>query len=135
MSYKAQATTADAVRSLLRQEIASEIVVVNSGGPSLRPVLGPLGDRVLLVESPSRLLPGGARNLGIRHSAAPIVAFLAADCLAGDGWIAARMDAHRAGDAAVASALRPAPSGDRVPAAAMASYWALHWRRMPETPS
>ncbi len=135
MSYMAQRTTKEAVLSLLRQDAACEIVVVNSGGPSLRPVLGPLLEHILLVESPIRLLPGGARNLGIRHSTAPIVAFLAADCLAGKGWVSNRLALHGAGHIAVASALLPAARNGTVTPAAMASYWAIHWRRMPETPA
>jgi len=135
MSYKAQATTADAVQSLLRQDTECEIVVVNSGGPSLEPILAPFLDRILLVESPIRLLPGGARNIGIRHSTAPVVSFLAADCLAGDKWLARRIAAHNAGYTAVASALRPAATEGVVPPVARASYWITHTQRMPEVPA
>jgi glycosyltransferase involved in cell wall biosynthesis len=134
MSYLAQPSARDAVLSLLAQDRPGEIVVVNSGGPSLEPVLGDLCERVLLVETSSRLLPGGARNVGIRLSAAPIVSFLAADCLAVDGWYAERLASHHDGHETVASALRPAPKDGVIAPAAMASYWATHWLRMPETP-
>lgn len=135
MSYQAQPTTRDAVLSLLAQDRPGEIVVVNSGGGTLEAVLGDLRERVLLVESAGRLLPGGARNAGVRNSTAPIVCFLAADCLAADHWYAERLASHNAGHDAVASALLPTPKDGIVTPAARASYWATHWRRMPETPA
>lgn len=134
MSYLAQPAARDAVLSLLAQDRPGEIVVVNSGGPSLVPVLGDLCEKVLLVETEGRLFPGGARNAGIRHSKAPIVSFLAADCLATDRWFAERLASHHNGQEAVASALRPAPRDGIITPAAQASYWATHWLRMPEAP-
>src|SRR5690606_29306420 len=80
-------------------------------------------------------LPGATRNLGIAHSTAPIVAFLAADCRATPGWLEARLAAHRTGSAAVASALRPAPArGGNVPCVSWAVYALLHARRAPSWP-
>ena len=40
-----------------------------------------------VVESTERLLPGGARNVGIANTDGTFVAFLAADCIAEPGWI------------------------------------------------
>jgi hypothetical protein len=58
-----------------------------------------------------RRLPGAARNAGIAATSAPIVGFLAADCLASSGWAQARLRRHRAGAKAVASALGPLDGG------------------------
>lgn len=95
-----------AVASLLAQEPRPEVCVVSSGAgtpPGARDTIAPLGVRV--IETEQVLLPGAARNLGIAHTRAPIVAFLAADCIAQPGWVAARLAAHEAGARAVASAL------------------------------
>src|SRR5207248_375707 len=65
------------------------------------------GTAVEVVASPVRRLPGAARNAGVAASQAPYVAFLAGDCLALPGWAEARLERHRAGAGAVASALVP----------------------------
>lgn len=121
-----------AVRSLLDQGEPVEVVVVNSGGGDARASLARDGADVQVVETPGRLLPGAARNLGIAATRAPFVAFLAADCLAEPGWAAARLRAHRAGAQAVASAVT---NPFRRDLAAWASYIALFSRRMPGTPA
>jgi hypothetical protein len=91
-------------------------------------------DRIVLVETPLPRLPGGTRNLGLAQATAPIVAFLAADCLATPGWAAYRIAAHDS-NLAVASCIRPAPGPDgRVPLAAWAAHLLLHSRRAPEFP-
>jgi glycosyltransferase involved in cell wall biosynthesis len=125
----------DAIRSLLAQTVPVEIVVVNTGRGSLRELLRGLDERLVLIESETLRLPGGTRNLGIRFTTKPVVAFLAADCLATPEWAARRIDAHRTGASAVASALLPAGShGGTVTASSWASYALLHVRRAPEAP-
>ena len=131
-----------AVRSLLVQADdvgpgAVELVVVNSGGGTAAASLaraGLLSARlaVQVVEHPERLFAGAARNLGIAATRAPYVAFLAADCLAAPGWLAGRLRRHRAGAAAVASALGPAAPPNLV---SWAAHVALHARRMPGVPA
>jgi glycosyltransferase involved in cell wall biosynthesis len=126
-----------AVRSLLGQGEAVEAVVVSSGAAE-RPgaaagLLAAAGLRdVPVVERAELLLPGAARNLGIAATSAPFLAFLAADCWAEPGWVKARLAAHRAGAAAVASAVTN-PYRTSLPA--WASYVALYPRRMPGAPS
>jgi glycosyltransferase involved in cell wall biosynthesis len=127
---------ATAVDSLLAQNVPLEIVVVNSGGGDLAARLGERRDAVVMIEAAERRLPGAARNLGIAHSRAPIIAFLASDCRAAAGWARERLARHRSGAMAVASALVPAvPSPDR-PANLFAwcAHLALFVRRMPEIP-
>lgn len=125
-----------AVRSIISQSVPVEIVVVNSGRGSLANVLGNDTDYVHLVEQTKRILPGGARNLGVRHSHAPLVAFLAADCIAPPNWCERRLSAHYAGHETVASALIPTPNEQgRVTPSARASNWITHRNRVPEIPA
>lgn len=118
-----------AVRSLLVQDEPVEIVVVNSGGGNAAALADLGGVRVL--EFQERLLPGGARNRGIQASSAPYVAFLAADCIAEEGWIRERLVLHRAGAEAVASSVT---NPFRRNLAAWTSYISLFNRRMPGAP-
>lgn len=121
-----------AVRSVLSQHPAPEVVVVNSGGgdPGRALRAAGLGD-VPVVHREERLNPGAARNLGIAATRAPFVAFLAADCIAEDGWVAGRLRAHREGADTVSSLLTNAYPGSRV---AAASALLLHHRRMAHAP-
>jgi hypothetical protein len=125
-----------AVRSLLGQGEPVEVVVVSSGAAGsaggAAALLAAEGlEGVPVVERPELLLPGAARNLGISSTRAPFLAFLAADCWAEPGWVASRLRAHRAGAAAVASAVT---NPFRANLSAWASYVALYPRRMPGAP-
>jgi glycosyltransferase involved in cell wall biosynthesis len=93
----------DAVRSLVLQDTLSEIVVVNSGGGDVSGLLGEYLPYVVLVERAEPVHVGAARNMGIQVSCAPFVAFLAGDCTAAPGWVAARTLAHMQGECAVGS--------------------------------
>ncbi len=123
----------DAIRSLNDAQVPTEVILVNTGGGSVAEALGPLVEQVVLVECDRLHLPGGARNLGLSQASAPVIAFLAADCLATPGWLVSRLAAHKDA-AAVASAIRPAPGRRHVPIASWASYGILHCRRAPECP-
>jgi glycosyltransferase involved in cell wall biosynthesis len=129
LSYRDEPGVVEAVRSLLAQSAPVEIVVVNSGGGDPARRLAEEGLDVPVVDVPHRLYPGGARNLGIAHTRAPYVSFLAADCVAEEGWAEARLRAHRAGADAVASCLAM-PNGEGPTAAA--ALVLLHNRRVPE---
>lgn len=125
----------EAVASLGEPTLPLEIIVVNTGTGSLREMLGATLDRVVLVESPNRRLPGGTRNLGLAEARAPIIAFLAADCLAAPGWVACRIAAHETAEA-VASAILPAPDDNgRISVAALASHMLTYSRRDPALPA
>jgi hypothetical protein len=121
-----------AVASLCDQDTQTEIVVVNTGGGDAQHVLGDLLERVRLIEVEERRFVGAARNIGIDASKAPIIAFLAADCRAHQGWISARLAHHRNGAQAVAS---PVIAESPVTSAARASNILQHARRQPTTPA
>jgi len=131
ISHRGQREVVAAVRSLAGQEPACEIVVVNSEGENPEPLLRAAGLSAPVLHRETRLLPGGARNLGVAATSAPYVAFLAADCLAEPGWVRARTARHRAGAALVASAI---VNADPRSASALASHLVLFSRRMPGTP-
>jgi glycosyltransferase involved in cell wall biosynthesis len=132
LSVRAAPELVDAVRSLLGQSEMPEIVVVNSGGGDAMALLRREGVDVPVIESVPLLNPGAARNLGIAATTAPVVAFLAQDCLAAPGWTAARLAAHRAGRSAVGSALVHDRPGNPV---ACAAHLFLYFRRLPGTPA
>ncbi|WP_439354396.1 glycosyltransferase [Hydrogenophaga sp. MI9] len=132
ISHQTPDSLVDAVRSLLVQQNAQDVVVVNSGGGGAQAKLQEAGLGVRVVERDARLFPGGARNLGLASTAHRYIAFLASDCLASPGWVAERLNAHKAGHGAVASALlchRP-----RHPIA-LAAHLTLFCRRMPRVPA
>jgi glycosyltransferase involved in cell wall biosynthesis len=131
LSLRCTTGLVEAVLSLKNQSPAPEIVVVNSGGGDPATVLRAAGLDVRVLNRPERLLPGAARNVGIAATHQRYVAFLAADCCAEPGWVAARLRAHRAGGKAVASVMTNAFPESLV---ASAAYLQLHWRRMPDTP-
>jgi hypothetical protein len=128
LSLDAERGLERAVRSILDQDGRVEAVVVNSGRPVDSERLRRLD--VPVVEHPRRLLPGGVRNLAVASTRSPYVSFLAADCVALQGWVAGRLREHREGAGAVASVL----VSDQPQAAALAGHLLLHRRRMPGTP-
>jgi glycosyltransferase involved in cell wall biosynthesis len=130
LSYRNEPHLADAVRSVLHQDVPVEVVVVNSGGGDPRARLRAAGLIVPVHSVEHRLYPGAVRNIGIGLTRAPHMAFLAADCLAMPGWAAARLREHHAGAVAVASAMTNA---DPESTPAWAGLLLLYNRRLPGT--
>jgi GT2 family glycosyltransferase len=135
MAVDADRRALAAVHSIIDQSVSAEIVLVNTGAASLASWLpAEVMRRITLVESGERRYPGGTRNLGIAHSRAPIVAFLAADCVAQPGWLHARMLAHESGYDLVASSVRPkVDHRGAISTASWASYVLIHFHRAPRT--
>lgn len=130
LSYRDEPHLVEAVRSVLEQDMPIEVVVVNSGGGAPTKRLAEHGIQVPVYDLPGRRFAGAVRNVGIAATRAPIMSFLAADCLAMPGWAAARLTAHGTGAAAVASVLTNAYP-DHAPA--WASLLLLHHRRLTAT--
>lgn len=126
----AGAEAVDAVKSLLAQEPRVEIVVVNSGGGGMAQLLAGCGIDVPVIEREEILYAGAARNIGIRATRAPYVAFLASDCRATEGWARERIVSHHEGAAAVSTAV---VNANPYSAFAWAAHLALWSRRMPNT--
>jgi glycosyltransferase involved in cell wall biosynthesis len=121
MGYRDAPTIVRATRSVVEQAAADvEIVVVTSGGDDSAARVRAAFPDLPVVEAPTRLLPGGARNAGVEATRGAVVAFLAADCAAEPGWVAARRTLHAAGHPVVASAVT---NGERRHPAA----WAFHF--------
>jgi hypothetical protein len=122
MGYLDRATIVDAVGSIIEQQCEEpfEVMVVTSGGDGSAALVRERFPDLTVIDSPPRLLPGGTRNVGTAATTGSFVAFLAGDCIAQPGWVAARVVAHRRGHAAVASAVATAPPQNP-------SAWALHF--------
>lgn len=77
------------LRALEAQQtkVKFEIIVVDSSSESQLEGLRRQFPRAQLIRSPSRLFPGAARNLGVRHAAGAHLAFLDADCVPSERWI------------------------------------------------
>lgn len=131
ISLRAAPVLVEAVRSVVEQEPAAEVVLVNSRGGDPVGLLRGHGLDVPVVDRPERLLPGAVRNLGVAATSAPYLAFLASDCIAEPGWVEGRLRAHAAGALAVGSLLtNPYPESRSACAAALL----LHHRRLGHTP-
>jgi len=126
LSYRNEDVVLEAVESLLAQSVDLELVVSHSGGGRTEQLLA-ARPRTSVLAASERRLPGAARNAGVAATRAPIVAFLAADCVAAPGWAQARLRRHRRGAAAVASALVPYGGGT----CERAAWLAEHSARLP----
>ena len=74
----------DALTSLLSQDRAAEVIVVDNA--STTPV-APADDRVVVVRAPARLTCGAARNVGLRYVRSPLVVMWDADDLMPPGTL------------------------------------------------
>ncbi|MBL8548211.1 MAG: glycosyltransferase family 2 protein [Hyphomonadaceae bacterium] len=128
MSYGLRPSLASAVRSVQDQDEPVEIVVVHSGEGDVADYFRQAAIDVRVAHSSARLLPGATRNAGIAATRAPVIAFLADDCLAEPGWVRERLQAHDAGARAVASALLCHKPNNPC---ALAAHLSLYVRRMP----
>jgi peptidoglycan/xylan/chitin deacetylase (PgdA/CDA1 family)/GT2 family glycosyltransferase len=128
--YRDEATVLRAVRSLVEQDSDDpfEVIVATSGGDRTASIVRDAFPDVKVAESPTRLLPGGVRNLGAALATGEIIGFLEADCVARPGWVRNRIALHRAGHEAVASALDAKKGDGRV---ARAALYLIYFVRLP----
>ena len=105
LALGAPSTAVETIRSLQAQDLAVEVVVVNSGGGGMAQKLARQGIDVTVLDREECLNPGAARNIGINVTTAPLLAFLAADSVVNPGWARRLVFVHQAGVAATGSAL------------------------------
>ena len=77
-------------------EGAVEIIVVDNGSRQMPTDVVAAHPGVILLSEPTPG-PGPARNAGVAVARAPVLAFIDADCWAGDGWLKAAVEAVEAG--------------------------------------
>lgn len=77
-------------------EGAVEIIVVDNGSRQMPTNVVAAHPGVILLSEPTPG-PGPARNAGVALARAPVLAFIDADCRAGDGWLKAAVEAVEAG--------------------------------------
>ena len=75
---------------------AVEIIVVDNGSRQMPTDVVATHPGVILLSEPTPG-PGPARNAGVAVARAPVLAFIDADCRAGDGWLKAAVEAVEAG--------------------------------------
>lgn len=131
LSRNAPPELVDAVSSLGAQRPRPEIIVVNSGRPGAAERVRAAGVDAAVIECRTRLFPGAARDVGIAAAHGRWIAFLAADCVAGPGWVAHRLAVHRAGARVVSS---PVVNAHPWNPFAEAGHLLLFSRRLPGTP-
>src|SRR5512132_1526909 len=77
-----------AVRSVLAQDMRSEVIVVDDCSTDDTPrVLAKFGDRIRVIRTERNIERGAARNLGAREARATTLAFLDSD----DEWKAGKL--------------------------------------------
>ena len=128
-AYHNEATVLRSVASLVEQQTSDpfEVVVATSGTDRTAELVRRRYPWIRVAASPTRLFPGGVRNLGSSLARGDMVAFLEADCLASPGWVQTRIDLHRAGHEAVAGAMASLTVDGR---AGKAACYLLHANRL-----
>ena len=88
-AYKARETISACLDALALQvtSLSHEIIVVDSAGDGTGDLVRGRYPHVRMIESPTRLLSGAARNLGAEHATGDLLYFIDADCIAEPRWI------------------------------------------------
>lgn len=87
-AYNAERYIAKCISSLKEQIVSPhEIVVVNDGSTDRTHMIAKSLGVVKIVNHPVNRGIAAARNTGIRNSTGNIVAFMDADCIAGNDWL------------------------------------------------
>lgn len=127
-------TIEESVRAVVEQRTSEpfEVIVVVSGSPgTARVVREAFGARVELVELEERVLPGRARNEGLRRARGEFVSFPGSHVRISPGSLAHRSRAHENGWAMVTGSI---VNGNRS-RAGWASYFLDHSSALPGRPS
>jgi GT2 family glycosyltransferase len=95
-SYNSERTIVDCLESLKRQKTQKsfEVIVVNSSNDHTVDLIRDKFPSVTVLSFSQRKFPGDARNIGISHSRAPIIAFMDSDCTVDENWVDQVTGAH-----------------------------------------
>lgn len=101
-AYKSADTIIQCVQSLVLQEteVPFEIIVVESSGDGAADLVRESFPQVKVLQSPSRLLSGAARNLGVSCSSGSLLLFIDSDCIAEPAWVQKMWQTHTEFDGA-----------------------------------
>ncbi len=96
-SYNTKGTISRCLESLLAQDAGEpfEVIVVDSSTDGTDSLIRSRFPSVSLLSMKTKVLPGAARNLGIKKARGDVVAFVDADCVADRSWLAELMNAYR----------------------------------------
>jgi glycosyltransferase involved in cell wall biosynthesis len=98
-AFNARNLIEGALESLYAQDLDApfEIIVVASGNDDCADYLREHHHSVRVHQSTAQMLPGPARNAGVRMAIGEVIAFASADTRAAPRWLAERLRLHRAG--------------------------------------
>ena len=113
----------EAVRSLLCQSARVEVLVVSSKAEMAK-TFSEHGINVPVIESETILSAGAAKNIGIKATVAPYVAFLGADCIIRPDWSRRLSFFHLSGASTVGGTIENAYPNN-------AFAWADHFVSLP----
>jgi cellulose synthase/poly-beta-1,6-N-acetylglucosamine synthase-like glycosyltransferase len=105
-AYYSDATFRDCLSALRRQTFRDfEAIVVNSSPEERTAAVASEFPEVLFLQSPTRLLPHAARNLGAQQATGDLLVFSDADCVAHPDWLLHLVQAWESGSSVVGGAM------------------------------
>jgi GT2 family glycosyltransferase len=105
VSYNAAHTIEACLHSLESQvcqtDSRAEVILVDSSTDTTAQIVAAHFPWVRLIVSLERKYPGDARNLGIAQAHGELLAFVDADCIVGESWLAEIIKAHNSDSLAI----------------------------------
>ncbi len=95
-AYNSEKTIVDCLESLERQKTqhSFQIIVVDSSNDHTVEIIKNKFPYVTVLAFSQRKYAGDARNIGVSHSIAPIIAFIDSDCTVDENWVDQVIKAH-----------------------------------------
>ena len=125
-AYRSERTIAACLRALREQDVAAEVIVVNSSpADGTRAIVTGSFPEVRYLESERRLLPHAARNLGATHARGDVLVFTDPDCEAAPDWLRRLLDAQAAGHEVVVGSMGVADRGRFARGVHLVKFWWL----------
>jgi GT2 family glycosyltransferase len=97
VSFNAAKTIEKCLESLKNQATSAkfQVILVDSSGDGTAGLARKVFPQARIITSKRRLYCGDGRNMAIRASKAPLIAFLDADCYVENGWLESLVKAHK----------------------------------------